>query len=78
MTSGLYYKSFTIIIYDCNDNGLYYKTTIVANLAIGRRVNYDCKVRCKLKHTFTIVNYNPKPFIVQATGLVLQRKKFFF
>jgi hypothetical protein len=30
--SGLYYKSFTIVIYDCNDNALYYKTTIIANL----------------------------------------------
>jgi hypothetical protein len=78
MTSGLYYKSFTIIIYDRNDNGLYYKTTIVANFALGRSVNYDSQVHCKLKHTFMIVNYNPKPFIVQATGLVLQQKKFFF
>ena len=26
--SGLYYKCFTIIIYDCNDSGHYYKTTI--------------------------------------------------
>ena len=25
--SGLYYKSFTIVIYDCNDSGQYYKTT---------------------------------------------------
>ncbi len=25
-TSGLYYKCFTIIIYDCNDICLYYKT----------------------------------------------------
>ncbi len=31
---GLYYKSFTIIIYDRNDNGLYYKTVIVANLTM--------------------------------------------
>ncbi len=23
---GLYYKSFTIIIYNCNDSGQYYKT----------------------------------------------------
>ncbi len=30
--SGLYYKRFMIVIYDRNDNGLYYKTTIVANL----------------------------------------------
>jgi hypothetical protein len=44
---GLYYKSFMIIIYDCNDNGLYYKTMIVANLALARSVNYDCKVTAK-------------------------------
>jgi hypothetical protein len=72
--NGLYYKSFTIVIYDHNDNGLYYKTTIIANLttieanlALARNINYDCKVRCKLKRTFTIVNYDPKPFIIQAT-----------
>jgi hypothetical protein len=59
-TSGLYYKSFTIVIYNRNDNGLYYKTTIVANLALARSVNYNCKVRCKLKRTFMVVNYNPK------------------
>jgi len=39
-TSGLYYKSFTIVIYDCNDStivihdrndsSLYYKTTILS------------------------------------------------
>jgi hypothetical protein len=56
-----------IIIYVHNDNGLYYKTMIVANLALARSINYDCKVCCKLKRTFTIVNYDPKPFIVQAT-----------
>jgi hypothetical protein len=27
-SSGLYYKCFTIVIYDHNDSGLYYKTTI--------------------------------------------------
>jgi len=41
---------------------------IVANLTLARGVNYDHKVRCKLKRTFMIVNYDPKPFIVQATG----------
>ncbi len=58
-----------------NDNGLYYKTTIVANLtmivanlALARSINYDCKVCCKPKRTFTMVNYDPKPFIVQATS----------
>jgi hypothetical protein len=64
-----------IVIYHHNDNGLYFKTTIVAiltmiiaNLALARSINYDHKVCCKLKRTFMIVNYNPKPFIVQATG----------
>jgi len=73
---GLYYISFAIVIYYRNDNGLFYKTTIVANLttivanlALARIVNYDHKVRCKLKRTFTIVNYDPKLFIVQATGV---------
>jgi hypothetical protein len=28
MTSGLYYKCFMIVIYDCNDSGQYYKTRI--------------------------------------------------
>jgi hypothetical protein len=44
-------------------------TMIIANLALARSVNYNSKVCCKLKRTFTIVNYDPKPFIVQATGL---------
>jgi hypothetical protein len=76
MTCGLYYKSIMIVIYNHNDNGLYCKTTIVtnlttiiANLALARSVNYDHKVRCKLKRTFTIINYDPKPFIVQTTGV---------
>jgi hypothetical protein len=57
--SGLYYKNFTIVIYDCNestiviydrnDNDLYNKTTIKANLALARSVNYDRKVFSKLK-----------------------------
>ena len=49
---GLYYKTITIVIYDRNDNGLYYKTAIVANFALARSVNYNHKVRCKLKHNF--------------------------
>ncbi len=43
-------------------------TTMVANLALARSINYDHKVYCNLKRTLTIVNYYPKPFIVQATG----------
>jgi hypothetical protein len=48
-------------------------TVIVANLALARSVNYNHKVNCKLKHTFTIVNYDPKPFIENATGDALRR-----
>ncbi len=44
-------------------------TTIIANLALARSLNYDHKVCCKLKHTFMIVSYDPKPLIVQVTGL---------
>jgi hypothetical protein len=83
--SGLYYKRFTVVIYDHNDNGLYYKTTIVANLttitanlALARRVNYIRKVCCKLKCTFTIANYDPKPFIVQATGNDIEQNCKYF
>ncbi len=38
-------------------------------LAFARIINYVRKLRSKLKNTFTIVNYDPKPFIVQATDL---------
>jgi hypothetical protein len=34
ITSGLYYKCFTIVIYDCNDSGQYYKTTIVVKASL--------------------------------------------
>ncbi len=57
---GLYYKSFMIVIYNHNNNTLYCKTTIVSNLALARRVNYNRKVCCKLERTFMIVNYDPK------------------
>jgi hypothetical protein len=39
----------TIVINNHNDNDLYYKTTIKANLALVRSVNYDHKVRSKLE-----------------------------
>jgi len=42
-------------------------TMIVAKLALARSVSYNRKVRCKLKRTFMIVNYDPKPFTAQAT-----------
>jgi hypothetical protein len=37
----LYYKSFTIVIYDFNDGGLYCKTMIIANRVLARNMNYD-------------------------------------
>jgi hypothetical protein len=55
----LYYKSFTIVIYnhnntiviyDHNDSGQYYKTMIFANLGLARSINCD-KIRCNLKYT---------------------------
>jgi hypothetical protein len=65
----LHYKYFTIVICDFNDRGLYYKTTILANLALTRSLNYDHKVHCKHKRTLTIVNYNCKTFTVPAIGV---------
>jgi len=41
-------------------------TMTIANIALARSVNYVHKVHCKLKRTFTIINYDPKPFIAQA------------
>ncbi len=34
LTNGLYYKTFTIVIYDRNAIGQYYKTTIVATASL--------------------------------------------
>jgi len=39
----------TIVIYDRNDSDLYYKTIVIYALVLARIVNYDHKVRCKLK-----------------------------
>ncbi len=35
------------MFYDRNDNGLYLKTDILANVALGRNVNYDCNIQSK-------------------------------
>ncbi len=53
-TCGLYYKSVTVIIYNCNDSTiviydqkdsvLYYKTMIVTNVALAWSINYDRRV----------------------------------
>ncbi len=51
----LYYKSFKNVVYDRNDStiiiydhisGQWYKTMILANLALARSINYDRKVSC--------------------------------
>jgi len=54
---GLYYKSFTIVIYDPNDSIQYYniKITIISyapnlTLALAGVINYDHKWWSKLKH----------------------------
>ncbi len=57
-------------MYNCNDSSLHYKTMTLTNFVSPRSINYDSKVSCKLKHTFTIVNYNRKTFTVQATDLL--------
>ncbi len=54
MTFALYYKSFTVIMYSRNDSTIiiydrkysdqYYKTKILASLALARSINYVCKV----------------------------------
>jgi hypothetical protein len=53
-------------------------TIITANLALARSVNYDRKVRYKLKRTLMIVYYVPKPFTVQATGQTSLYNNLFF
>jgi hypothetical protein len=41
---------FMIVTYDRNESSL--QSTILANLALARRVNYDRKVHSKLRRTF--------------------------
>ncbi len=57
---------------------LYYKSAILANLALARSVNYNRKVPWKLKHTLhsqvTTLNYDRKIFIVLATSLIFAEK----
>jgi hypothetical protein len=53
----MYYESFTIVIYNYNDSGQYYKTTIMIvsyapnlSLAIASVINDDCKWCHNLEH----------------------------
>ncbi len=41
----------TIVMYDRNGSGQYYKTIIQASVDIAKTVNYDHKIGCKLKYT---------------------------
>ncbi len=66
--NSLYYKSFTIVIYYHNDSALYSNTTILANFASAWSVNYNRKVRCKLKCTLNC-KLRFEIFIVEATSL---------
>ncbi len=77
----MYYKYFSIIIYDCNDNmiviydyndsGLYYKITIVTCLALARNINYDRKnVIYNFNQCYNKLKHNLrlyKTFVVLAT-----------
>ncbi len=76
--SGLYYKSFTIVIYDNIDSGQYYKTMIMivsyaphSTLALSSIVNYDRKWRHNLEHHLLMI---VKTFIVQATERITNWK----
>ncbi len=53
-TCGLGYESFMIVTYDRNDSSLYFKIPLLANLALTRMINYDRKVRCRLKRTLRL------------------------
>jgi hypothetical protein len=56
------------VIYDCNGNGLYYKTMILANFAFAGRVNVDQKVLLYGILQTEAYLCNCKTFTVQATG----------
>jgi len=69
-TCGLYYKCFAIVIYDRNDCGQYYKTTIIIKASLASLswiINYSHSLCSKLKCYLRLQIYNRKPFIVQAT-----------
>jgi hypothetical protein len=61
VSCGPYYRSFTIVTYDHNNSSLYYKTLllakallILANLALAKSVNYDHRVRFKIKRALQL------------------------
>ncbi len=85
-TSGLYYKSFTIVIYDRNDSSQYDKTmTMIISyapklaLALASVINYDHKWCHNLKHhLLTIVMclwYRPQNIIVTEKSLITLRQE---
>ncbi len=68
-------KGFTIVIYEHNGSGQYYKTTITAkakqitakaSLSQNRKLRSYFKLQTKSK--FTIANYDRETFTAQATG----------
>ncbi len=71
--SGQYYKYLLMIIYDHNDNGQYYKPTILASLALDSWVNYDHEV-WSLGNLQTAAHlYDRKTFIARATARILEK-----
>ncbi len=67
---------FTIVIYDHNDSGQYYKTTILIgsyapNLAwpLASVINYDHKWRNNLEHHLQTILEESFTIVIQATGL---------
>ncbi len=79
-SNGLYYKSFTIVIYDCNDSSQYcnimFKIISYApnlTIALASVVNYDRKWCSKVKRNLWLSIYDCKTFIVQATSISLRK-----
>jgi hypothetical protein len=79
--SSLYYKRATIVMTvacTINERVVNYASSSVAlappspspsPLPLARSVNYDRKVHCKLKLTFTLVNFGHNMSIAHATGM---------
>jgi hypothetical protein len=68
---GLYYKQVTIVIYNRNDSGQYYKTTItivIDDLSLSDASKVMLQIVASLIDAARGVIYDRHLFIVQATG----------
>ncbi len=75
LTTGMYYKHFTIVIYDSSQSVLYYNPPVkythsraVLNLTTVRIVNYAPRVTLQIVASLMIVIYDRNVFIVQDKG----------